>query len=785
MIRWRPWLAAAALLACSGAVTAQQQDAAEPAYRLSADAAADKLRFSWDIEPGFFLIRNKFRFRSNTSGVIVGAPQLPPSQVVADAFLGNVDAYTGRVVVDVPISFLGAAPGAVDFSVVAQGCAVGGDCSPAFTEDVRIEMPSTATAQSSAGAVPNPLAALMELGQSIGGVIGEVEFLDPEVAYVLRTEVEDDGTIVAHWQIADGYYLYRDKFKFSVAEGADVELGEPALPDGKIKNDAYFGEMEVYYHDVLARLPVERATDGAIPVTLDVGYQGCADAGLCYPPITKRVKLTLPASHDPDPSSQGPKLTQPRPQPPATTIELPEQDQLARALAGDSTWLVLLTFFGLGLLLTFTPCVFPMIPILSSIIVGQGDDISTRKAFTLSLIYVLAMSATYTAAGVVAGTFGANLQAAFQNPWILSTFSILFVLLALSMFGFYELQIPASWQAKLARASGRQQGGTYIGVGIMGFLSALIVGPCVAAPLAGALIYIGQTGDAVLGGMALFALSMGMGAPVLIVGTSAGKLLPRAGPWMEAIKAVFGVLLLGVAIYLVERMVPAWIALLLWGVLLMVAAIYLGAMDTLAAESSGWRRLRKGAGLVLLVDGVLLVVGGSGGGGDVWQPLKGLASGSPGERREEGLAFQRVKGVRGLNAALRTAVAQGKPVMLDYYADWCVSCKEMERYTFSDADVQRALSGTVLLQADVTANDAEDQELLARFGLFGPPAILFFGPDGIERPNYRVIGFMKAPRFHEIVRKATAGATELRISELPRPRADGLTGPGDALDSNS
>ncbi|MEN8198257.1 MAG: protein-disulfide reductase DsbD, partial [Pseudomonadota bacterium] len=363
------------------------------------------------------------------------------------------------------------------------------------------------------------------------------------------------------------------KFRFTVAEGTDVALGSPALPAGKIKIDDYFGKMEVYYHDVTARVPVERAARGATTVALDVVYQGCADAGLCYPPITKRVNLKLPVSQDTGPSTASPNPVQPSIEPamPADT-KLPEQDRIARSLASGSTLLVLLSFFGLGLLLTFTPCVFPMIPILSSIIVGQGDNISTRKAFALSLTYVLAMAATYTAAGVLAGIFGANLQAAFQNPWILTTFSIVFVLLAMSMFGFYDLQIPAGLQAKLAGASGRQQGGTFVGVGIMGFLSALIVGPCVAAPLAGALIYIGQTGDAVLGGMALFALSMGMGAPVLAVGTSAGKLLPKAGPWMETIKAVFGVLLLGVAIYLVERMVPGWIALLLWGALLIVAA---------------------------------------------------------------------------------------------------------------------------------------------------------------------------------------------------------------------
>ena len=797
MIPWRSFAGAAALLVC-GAIAAQAQAQStrfDQTYRLSAEAAGDKLRFTWDIDQGHFLFRNKFRFRVSTPGVILGAPRLPPAEVIADAFLGDIQVYADRVVVDVPLSFIGNPASGIDVSVVAQGCVLGGDCSPPFSRELRIQVPATTSAstaraspaapRSSAEARRNPLAALMELGQSIGGVIGEVEFLDPDVAYQLRTEIAEADTILAHWQIADGYYLYRDKFRFTLADGSDVALGSPELPAGKIKNDEYFGRMEVYYHDVVARVPVERIAPGATTVALDVVYQGCADAGLCYPPITKRVNLTLPVSHDSGPSTGSADPVQPKIEPAAPAdVELPEQDRIARSLASGSTLLVLLSFFGFGLLLTFTPCVFPMIPILSSIIVGQGDNISTRKAFALSLTYVLAMAATYTTAGVLAGMFGANLQAAFQNPWILTTFIIVFVLLALSMFGFYDLQIPAGLQARLAGASGRQQGGTFVGVGIMGFLSALIVGPCVAAPLAGALIYIGQSGDAVLGGMALFALSMGMGAPVLLVGTSAGKLLPKAGPWMEPVKAVFGVLLLGVAIYLLERMVPEWIALLLWGALLIVAAIYLGALDTLAAESSGWRRLRKGAGLVMLIYGVLLVVGGSGGGNDVWQPLKGLASG-PGGESQEGLVFQRVKGSRGLDAALRVASAQGRPVMLDYYADWCVSCKEMERYTFSDAGVQAALGNTLLLQTDVTANDAEDQELLKRFNLFGPPAILFFGPDGRERPNYRVVGYMKAGPFREVVEKATSGATALRLSGAPWPPREDSAGSADTLDWKS
>ena len=612
--------------------------------------------------------------------------------------------------------------------------------------DAAPSAPATGSAQSSSPA----LDALRALTQGLDGPEQAPEFLHPDEAFVLSADVEDANTVIAHWEIADGYYLYRNKMRFAVSEPPGIALDTPRLPDGKTKNDEYFGQMEVYYQQVRATLPLQRQNTQAQSITLDVVYQGCADAGLCYPPITKQLDVRLPAAALN--MTEAPGATQ--------TVELPEQDRIARSLAGGNLWQVMLGFLGFGLLLTFTPCVFPMIPILSSILVGQGDTLSTRRAFTLSLTYVLAMAATYTAAGVLAGLLGANLQAAFQSPWILGAFITMFVLLALSMFGLYELQIPAAWQARLANASNRQQGGTYVGVGIMGFLSALIVGPCVAAPLAGALIYIGQTGDATLGGLALFALSIGMGLPVLAAGTSAGKLLPKAGPWMDSVKAVFGVVLLGVAIYLAERMVPAWVGLLLWGALLVVAAIYFGALDKLSAQVTPLRRVRTGAALVMLLYGVALVVGGFSGSDNVWQPLDRLASGD-GAVHDEGLEFKRVKGLDGLNAALAVAVVQGKPVMLDYYADWCVSCKEMERYTFSDANVQAALAGAVLLQTDVTANDAEDQALLKHFNLFGPPAILFFGPDGQERPAFRVVGYMKAPRFREVVEKAIGGKGQL------------------------
>jgi thiol:disulfide interchange protein DsbD len=433
-----------------------------------------------------------------------------------------------------------------------------------------------------------------------------------------------------------------------------------------------------------------------------------------------------------------------------------EQDQMSNALRSGNNLLTLIAFFGAGLLLAFTPCVFPMIPILCGIIVGQGEDQTVRKSFGLSLVYVLAMAATYTIVGILVGLSGENIQAWFQDPWIIGTFAAIFVALSLSMFGFYELQMPASVQSKLTQISNSQQGGTLVGVAIMGFLSALIVGPCVTAPLVGALIYIADTGDAVLGGMALFSLSMGMGAPLLAIGASAGKVLPKAGAWMDAVKAVFGVLLLALAIWLLERVAPAAATMALWGSLLIVSAIYMGAIDALPEGGSGWRKLWKGLGLLMLVYGIILIIGLASGGRDVFNPLKGInvSSGSTHTQQTSHLAFKQIKGVEGLNAALADAKKQGKTVMLDFYADWCVSCKEMEALTFSDPTVKTALSNSVLLQADVTPNDDKDTELYKHFGIIGPPSIMFFDKSGNELKNYRVVGFMPAEKFSQHVNRA-------------------------------
>ena len=589
----------------------------------------------------------------------------------------------------------------------------------------------------------DPFSNINSVGGGFGG--GADEILEPDQAFILSTTSEA-GQVIASWEIAEGHYLYRDKIKIIADTDSKFSTGELQVAEGELKHDEYFGDIYVFHHQAQAILPIISIENGVKAVNFKVKYQGCSEiSGICYPPITKEVSLIL----NPISSAAAAQTAN------KSRLPISEQDKIAESLKSGSSWFIILSFFGFGLLLAFTPCVFPMIPILSGIIIGQGDKISTRSAFTLSVIYVLAMAVTYTVAGVAAGVFGENIQAAFQNPWILGSFAAVFVLLSLSMFGFYELQMPSAIQSKLTEYSNKQQGGTYVGVAIMGFLSALIVGPCVAAPLAGALIYIGQTGDAVLGGLALFALSMGMGAPLIAIGTSAGKLLPRAGGWMDVIKAIFGVMLLGVAIWMLERIIPATVGILLWAILFIVSSIYMGALEGLKAESTGWNRLWKGLGLILFAYGMLLLVGASAGSKDMFQPLKGLAMASGySAQNQQHLQFTQIKGLAGLNQQLAMAEKQQKPVMLDFYADWCVSCKEMEKYTFNDPTVQANLKNTLLLQADVTDNDELDKELYKHFGIIGPPAIIFYDPKGNEQKNYRVVGYMPAEKFGPHIQQA-------------------------------
>ncbi len=603
-------------------------------------------------------------------------------------------------------------------------------------------------------AYANPFDAIGSLNDDIS-LGGDDEILDPDQAFAFETR-SDNGRVYVDWQIADGHYLYRDKTDLLPADTQQLKHDNFVVDQGKLKHDEFFGEIYILQHQASASIAITDAQDGIKNAAFKVKYQGCSEiSGICYPPITKQFTLDVAPIRDAAASTldAGQSASAQGGATGGSATPMSEQDQIAASLNSGSALLTIISFFGFGLLLAFTPCIFPMIPILSSIIVGQGTQITTRRAFVLSLVYVVAMALTYTVAGVFAGLFGENIQAAFQNPWILGSFAAVFVLLSLSMFGFYELQMPGFIQNRLTSVSNRQQGGTLGGVAIMGLLSALIVGPCVAAPLAGALIYIGQTGDAVLGGVALFALSMGMGLPLIAIGTSAGKLLPRAGAWMDAVKAVFGVMMLGVAIWMLERILPAQLTMLLWAILLMVSAIYMGALETLKAEATGWTRLWKGTGIVLLVYGVILMLGVASGGQQVFQPLQGIATSSSASQQQH-LEFRQIKGIDGLNEALAQASSENKSVMLDFYADWCVSCKEMENYTFSDPAVQNALKNTVLLQADVTPNDELDKELYKHFNIFGPPAIVFYDTQGNELKASRVVGFMKAEKFSQHVKQA-------------------------------
>jgi thiol:disulfide interchange protein DsbD len=586
------------------------------------------------------------------------------------------------------------------------------------------------------------------LGMSLG-LSDDSGILTPDQAFHLTTESTARG-FSAHFVIAEGHYLYHDKMHITTTSG-DVTTGPLELSPAEEKDDPQFGKVMVYHHFADVTLPYLTSNVGK-SATFKVVYQGCSSvSGICYPPQTREFTVKLPVVSAADAAAaSSPAASN------STTSAAPalsEQDTIAQTLRAGNIWLTLLAFFGFGLLLAFTPCVFPMIPILMSIIVGQGEKQTARSSFMLSLVYVLAMASTYTIVGILVGLSGENIQAWFQNPWIISSFAALFVALSFSMFGFYELQMPSSIQNKLVQVSNNQRGGTMIGVAIMGFLSALIVGPCVTAPLVGALIYIADTGNATFGGMALFALSLGMGAPLLLLGASAGKILPRAGAWMDAVKSVFGVLMLALAIWLLERVAPAVLTMSLWAALLIVSAIYMGAIDALPAAASGWRKLWKGVGILLLTCGLILLIGLASGSRNLFQPLQGLSMSSSGTTSaSHALAFKQIKGLSGLNAAL--ANAKGKTVMLDFYADWCVSCKEMETLTFSDPAVQQALSGSVLLQADVTPNDAQDTELYKHFGIIGPPSIMFFNKDGVELRNMRVVGFMTAAEFKAHIERA-------------------------------
>ena len=564
------------------------------------------------------------------------------------------------------------------------------------------------------------------------------DFLQPDAAFGLEVKVRDAHTLQANFNVTPTYYLYRGKITFTTKDKT-VKIASLSLPKGEIKHDPNFGDTEVFHHSFQGLITLTRSGNAATSITLNAVYQGCSEQGLCYPPINKTLHIALPEVAT---GQLAPPVLSVAPPPASSPVS--EGSQIAKLFTGGNFWLIISFFFGAGLLLSLTPCVFPMIPILSGIIVGRGHKITHMHAFILSLAYVLGMAITYAAAGVAAGYSGNLISNALQTPWVLGSFAAVFVLLSLSMFGFYEFQLPTALQSKLSNTSNRLHGGHISGVFAMGALSAIIMGPCVAAPLAGALLYIGQTHDAVLGGAALFVMALGMGTPLLLIGSSAGVLLPRAGAWMEAVKQFFGVMLLALAIWLIQPLLPISVEMLLWAALLIFSAIYLRALDALPHNAGGWHKLLKGIGLFALLLGAAYLVGALSGARDILRPLGNIG-------RAETLApttlqFSRVKDISDLDQ--RIAQVRGQQiVMLDFYADWCISCKELERFTFSDPTVRAKLKPVLLLQADVTANSDADKALLKRYGLFGPPGILFFDMHGKEVADFRVTGYQDTAQF--------------------------------------
>ncbi|MDP4546568.1 protein-disulfide reductase DsbD [Marinobacter sp. MDS2] len=553
----------------------------------------------------------------------------------------------------------------------------------------------------------------------------------------------DAGDLVLSWDIAPEHYLYRSRIQVTpLTTGVDVGAPQFSSP-GTLTNDEFFGEMTVFFEPVEVRYPIT-LPDGVTEANLQVSFQGCAEAGLCYPPQTHEV-LYYPGSGNSPASATTPSST--ISVAPDATADTSSASGLAGFLSSQSIWMIAGLFFLLGLGLTFTPCVLPMVPIISSMVSGQNTR-TTAHALLLSGSYVLGMAITYAAAGVITGLLGAsfNLQAQLQSPWVLGVFATLFVLFALSMFDLFEIQLPRFIREPLNDASQRLTGGRVLGIFGIGALSALVVSPCVSAPLAGSLLYISTTQDAVIGGVALLSLGLGMGVPLILVAVGGRKLLPSSGRWMTTVKHFYGVMLLAVAIWLVERLIPAWTGLTLWGLLITVTAVQLGAFD---AAKPGWGRTRKGIGLVMFAYGLALLAGAVSGATD---PLRPLAPFTETAGAYQGIAqahanFERIEDPEQIRSLMAQASASGQPVMLDFYADWCISCKVMERNVFNQPDVIQALQHFTLLQIDMTDNTPAQQAFLDELGLFGPPSILFFNSSGQEFPQARILGEMDKQEF--------------------------------------
>ncbi len=730
---------------------------------LEADGRGN-INVGWEIAEGYYLYGHRFGFSSQTSGVSLGEAVLPVGEQYEDEFFGKVETHRQQVAATIP--YAGSAD-QLDLLVRFQGCADVGLCYPPQTKTLTVALASVAPlsdpiVEPSVSSYAGGTLQALGLGDDGFNAAPVETALPVDEAFKFEAIAMSATDIVARFTIADGYYMYRDHFSFELARGAGASLGAPVLPAGEPKLDPEFGNVDVYFGgEVEVSIPLLRHALDAENILLRGNYQGCKDGAICYPPETRLLAVALPQFAGPvvpvpeasdEPAVSGADLQRTgdgNKGALASLFAMLSPSGLSSTLDGGNLFFVVLIFLIGGIALAFTPCVYPSIPILSSIIAGE-EKTNTRRAFFLSSAFVAAMVLVYAVAGIITAEIGQSVQTYFQNIWVIGALCIVLIVMALSMFGFYEIQMPGSWQTRLNAIGGRQRSGTMIGAFVMGAVSALVVGACASGLLVAAVGYIAQTGDKVVGAIAMGALGLGQGIPLLIFGVTEGALLPKAGNWMSAVKSVFGVALLALAIWMLERVANPTVIMLLWGLLLIASGVYLGAFERIEPGRSGWFKLWKALGLVAVLFGAAQLAGAAAGGNDWLQPLKPFKGGGTAPAPAT-VTFNKIKSLEQLRTRL---AASDQPAMLDFYADWCVDCKRMDKYTFPTPAVQAAMADGLVFKADVTANDTIDQALMREFNVIGPPMILFFDAAGNEMREFRVVGFQSADTFSQHVQRA-------------------------------